>query len=332
MQHLFGVDSEPYSISKTAFTMLKLLSSTNGVPVFLDEYKPTDMQEKHLDELHRRMRALYGGEVDEKGRKDQGVNSYVLSAPVVIVGEQSNRESAISERIVTVNFDRSVPRDSRYSDSFKTIRTLDLAAFGYHYITYSLGVDVDAAFKTAEVTMTGIFGDKKMAPRVRHNITVTIMGFQQFEAFSKKFGVVFDGDIGFEEAIESLVEELDEEGNTMTAFDILVEQLAIMASKNSLTFGVDYRVNGNELYLHLPSCCNAYNKYARECNIHAEILDETAYRKQAQEIQSINGYVKGVGVPKYFRGSNKDQRRSVVIDIAEASKKLDMSGFKVTHE
>ena len=326
----FGVNSEPYSCSKTSFTMLKLLSSTNGVPVFLDEYKPSDMNARQLDDLHRRMRSLYGGEVDEKGRADQGVNTYVLSAPTVIVGEQTISESAISERIIGVNFDRGVPRDSHYANAFKAIRTMDIDSFGYQYITYSLGVDLDCAFSAAEVTMGQIFGDRKMAPRIKHNLTTTIMGFQQFESFARKYGVNFDGDIGFDGAIEALIEELDEEGNTMTALDLLIEQLAIMASKKAITPGVDYRVNGNEIYLHLPGCCNEYKRYARECGLLCEALDEKAYRKQAQEIQKSGGYVKGVGAQKCFRASEKDQRRALVIDVAEAEKKLDVSGFMVT--
>ena len=327
MQQLFGVDSEPYSCAKTSFTMLKLLSCTNGVPVFLDEYKPNDMSARQLDDLHRRMRSLYGGEVDEKGRADQGVNTYVLSAPTAIVGEQTINESAISERIVGVNFDRSIPRDSHYANAFKAIRTLDIDSFGYQYITHSLGVDIDAAFSAAEVTVDQIFGDRKMAPRIKHNLTTTIMGFQQFESFAKKYGVNFDGDIGFDGAIEALIEELDEEGNTKTAFDLFIEQLAIMASNKSLEPSVAYRINKNELYLHIPSCCNAFRKYAKECDLRIEVLDETAYTKQAQEIQKIGGYVKGVGSQKCYRSSGKNQKRSVVINLADAENKLDVSGF-----
>ena len=41
---LFGVvDTEPFSVTETEFALLKLISSTNAVPVFLDEYRPDDM-------------------------------------------------------------------------------------------------------------------------------------------------------------------------------------------------------------------------------------------------------------------------------------------------
>jgi hypothetical protein len=69
---LFGVVSaEPYSATATEFALLKLLSATNSVPVFIDEYKPFDMPRHRRNALHCYMRRLYTGEVKEQGRADQ---------------------------------------------------------------------------------------------------------------------------------------------------------------------------------------------------------------------------------------------------------------------
>ncbi|MCA9632663.1 MAG: toprim domain-containing protein, partial [Myxococcales bacterium] len=65
---LFGiVSAEPFSATETEFALLKLLSSTNSVPVFIDEYKPHDMPRHRRNTLHRYMRRLYTGEVEERG-------------------------------------------------------------------------------------------------------------------------------------------------------------------------------------------------------------------------------------------------------------------------
>ncbi|MCG8423335.1 MAG: CHC2 zinc finger domain-containing protein [Proteobacteria bacterium] len=71
------VSAEPYSATETEFALLKLLSATNSVPVFIDEYKPFDMPKYRRNTLHRTMRRLYTGEVEERGRADQSVVTYL---------------------------------------------------------------------------------------------------------------------------------------------------------------------------------------------------------------------------------------------------------------
>lgn len=101
---LFGIRSaEPFSATETEFALLKLLSSTNSVPVFIDEYKPFDMPKHRRHTLHRYMRRLYTGEVESRGRADQTVVSYRLHAPLCLAGETRPIESALVERIVTAN-------------------------------------------------------------------------------------------------------------------------------------------------------------------------------------------------------------------------------------
>ncbi|HCF61323.1 MAG TPA: hypothetical protein DFS52_25420, partial [Myxococcales bacterium] len=104
MWPLFGIrDAEPYSATETEFALLKLLTSTRSVPVFIDEYKPYDMQRQRLNTLHRYLRRLYRGETEERGRPDLKVNSYHLQAPVCVAGETRPTEAALLERIVTAN-------------------------------------------------------------------------------------------------------------------------------------------------------------------------------------------------------------------------------------
>jgi len=95
--------AEPYSATETEFALLKLLSATNSVPVFIDEYKPYDMQRFRKNTLHRYMRRLYTGEVEERGRADQTVVTYRLAAPLCLAGETRPLEPALVERIVSSN-------------------------------------------------------------------------------------------------------------------------------------------------------------------------------------------------------------------------------------
>jgi hypothetical protein len=118
---LFGiVSAEPFSATETEFALLKLLSATNSVPVFIDEYKPFDMQRHRKNTLHRYMRRLYTGEVEEQGRADQTLVSYRLSAPLCLAGETRPIEPALVERILTANPDKNaLQRDPKHERAFR---------------------------------------------------------------------------------------------------------------------------------------------------------------------------------------------------------------------
>ena len=61
---------DSFSVTQTKFALIKLLSATNSVPVFLDEYRPNDMSHHELNTIHRLLRSIYGGEVERRGRAD----------------------------------------------------------------------------------------------------------------------------------------------------------------------------------------------------------------------------------------------------------------------
>jgi hypothetical protein len=131
MWPLFGIrDAEPYSATETEFALLKLLTSTRSVPVFIDEYKPYDMQRQRLNTLHRYLRRLYRGETEERGRPDLKVNSYHLQAPVCVAGETRPTEAALLERIVTANPDKTtLAQNPTARAAYKELRSVDLVLF-----------------------------------------------------------------------------------------------------------------------------------------------------------------------------------------------------------
>jgi hypothetical protein len=123
MWPLFGVrDAEPYSATETEFALLKLLTSTRSVPVFIDEYKPYDMQRQRLNTLHRYLRRLYRGESEERGRPDLRVVTFHLQSPLCLAGETRPTEAALLERILTSNPSKTTI-DARGSTSVRVSYT-----------------------------------------------------------------------------------------------------------------------------------------------------------------------------------------------------------------
>jgi len=143
MRLLGYTDPKPNVVTMKSFPMLKLLSSTNAIPVFMDEYKVRDMKEDMVDNIHRYMRKSYNGEIESKGLANQTTRDYTLSAPMVVMGEWNITEPAIKERVIVVRFTSAVKKNPGMQSAYEALKQLHLETFMPRYIQYVLAQDVD---------------------------------------------------------------------------------------------------------------------------------------------------------------------------------------------
>ena len=101
---MFGMSAEPNSCSDTTFATITTLASSRGVPVWLDEYKESEMADWQKNKLHELLRKAATGGVEQRGNADQTTEEYHLRAPVVISGETRVRGSAEQRRAIDVQF------------------------------------------------------------------------------------------------------------------------------------------------------------------------------------------------------------------------------------
>ena len=80
----------------TAFTLMKDAASSNTIPMALDEFKPSKIDSYRLAPLLNHFRNSYDGQEGIRGRADQTTVSYELLAPLVVAGEESPDEAAIT--------------------------------------------------------------------------------------------------------------------------------------------------------------------------------------------------------------------------------------------
>lgn len=99
----FGMGASPWSASSTAFSLEQLHVGSRGSPVWIDEYKPSDMYERNVDRLHRFMRMATKESTRTKGRPDQSHLKFRMQSPIVLSGEQQINEAAVRRRAVQVN-------------------------------------------------------------------------------------------------------------------------------------------------------------------------------------------------------------------------------------
>ena len=316
MWPLFGVrDAEPYSATETEFALLKLLSSTRSVPVFIDEYKPYDMQRHRLNTLHRYLRRLYRGEVEERGRPDLKVVSYQLQAPVCVAGETRPTESALLERILTSNPDKTTLAEKpAHRQAYKELRAVNLLLFAPRYIQFCLGRDFAADLEVARAVAKALIPAERKAPlRVVENLTAMLVGIHLFEEFAKHCGCELPDDLGVEVAVHAVLDDvLETDHGVKNALDHFLEMLGVMAVQGDLKHKVHYVFDEGRLALHLESAYDAFRAHCKRIDYDGEMVDLKQLRRLVAESKKQGGFVIAESERVTF---DSGRRRAVVIDF-----------------
>jgi hypothetical protein len=319
MWPLFGIrDAEPYSATETEFALIKLLTSTCSVPVFIDEYKPYDMQRQRLNTLHRYLRRLYRGETEERGRPDLKVNSYHLQAPVCVAGETRPTEAALLERIITSNPEKATLKEmSGYQEAFRKLRSINLVLFAPRYIQFCLGRDFDADLKVAREVAKALFNGRKAPLRIAENITAMLLGVHLFEEFAKHCGCELPDDLGAEVAVSAVLDDvLETDYGVKNALDHFIEMLGVMAVQRYLKPHLHYAFDAGRLAIHLESAYDAFRVHAKRVDYEGEIVDLKSLRRLIVENKKQYGFVVAESERVNFESG---RRRAVLIDFTKTN-------------
>ncbi len=326
---LFGIaSSEPFSATETEFALLKLLSSTNSVPVFIDEYKPYDMPKPRRHTLHRYMRRLFTGEVESRGRADQTVATYRLQAPLCLAGETRPIEPAVVERIITANPSKdTLPGTPQFVRAFQKLKTVDLGLLTHGIVQHLLGRDTAADLALAKRIVERFVGGREIPIRLHDNLVAVVCGLLHFEAYAASHGIALP-DLDVERFVNAQCTDLLEGGGhkVKSGLDYFVEILSSLAVSGAIQYERQYTYTGGQLALHLGSCHAAYAEHCSRIGYEGEVLDKKALVRQLQEAQRRGGYVVEVSRTVSF-GSRNDKRRAAVINLAIAKAALDVDDF-----
>lgn len=317
---LFGVkDAEPYSATETEFALLKVLTSSRSVPVFIDEYKPYDMRRYKLNTLHRYLRRLFRGEVEERGRPDQTVNTYHLQVPLCVAGETRPIEAALLERIITSNPEKvTLDEHPECRESLRELKALDLSVFASRYIQFCLGRDFDADLAVAKQVTERLIAGRKVPLRVAENVTAMMLGIHLFEQFADACAYrALPPDLGVQQAIETVLGDvLETDQGVKNALDHFIEMLGVMSVQGELRHRTHYVFKDDLLYLHLESAYDSFRQHCRKIDYEGEVVDIKALRRLVRENRRQDGYVVSEGDRVYF-GVNSNRRRAIGIDLSK---------------
>jgi putative DNA primase/helicase len=95
IQPIFGLGTGLAASNITGFTLMRAASSSNTVPLIIEEFKAAQMTKANLDQVGNLLRSSYDGHIATRGRGDMGLNRYAITAPIILVGETSPFETAV---------------------------------------------------------------------------------------------------------------------------------------------------------------------------------------------------------------------------------------------
>lgn len=321
---LVGVVSEPYSCVKTTFTLIKLLSTTNSVPVVLDEYKPKDMKTEQLNTLHRYIRSLYKREVQERGHQDQRVIALPLRAPLCLAGETRPSEPAIVERLITAVLDKSNLTKERIK-TFKAVRKAETNRLAAPLIRWLLARDTKADIHKARRQADALIGDREIPPRVREHLAILQLGLNHYTGFSESLGVELP-DLDYGGAFEAVLDDLvgSKGKGAKSSLDFFLEKLSTLAAIGKIKKGVHYAYQDHNVAFDLDVCLLAVDKNWSRLD-EGERLDKKNLHALIRDNMKTGGYVKAKSELVTFRKAYRP--RALVIDLEAAKEKLDLDGF-----
>lgn len=330
LSEIFGLTPELHSAIGTKFSLLRLFSATNSIPIVLDELKPYSMEIKDVKRLTNLLRRAYGGEIEDRGRADLSTVGYHIQAPIAVAGEMAltSIDSAFMERCIQTNLNPdNLTGDSSYVKAFRSLKAMDKRGFAFSYIKWCLATDFEALIKEAE---TYLPEDLKTAnERIRDNILVMLTGLIALKCFSGDESLI-DKE-GIVKAITNeRAELLGEKGYPDIALTTFLETLATLAQTNRIRPCIHYMTDvvGTRLYIHLEDCLAEFRKFVRETVAGVEVLDKKAYRQQAKEMLG-RGYVLEMDKDKWFPslGENVEGKNRKCLEIDITKLPFDASGF-----
>jgi hypothetical protein len=283
-QRLLGYQSPLMTDCKTTrFVMLSLLGMSNSIPIALSEFR-----QSYGEAVTRFVLLGYDTGHDARGRGDQTITEYALSAPFSVDGEDIIGDPAAKERIVAVPLHpEMISENTDCYVAFMRLQGLDLELFAAGYIMHTLKQDVASLYKYAvnkvQESFLGV-----LPTRVRSNLTVAALGIYSFCNYTK----IPEPNLKEVLAVAlSTVWNVDM-GRGSTLVDLFVERIVNAVSMNEARFF--FRVKDNVMWFQLSTAFDYWMRQRRAVNL--PTLDRDAIR-----IQLVERYMTRGGKGQYIR-------------------------------
>jgi len=185
---LVGMRTDALGADVSRFALLAHLGQYNALPAWIGEFRPST---RNVVDLQMYLRMAYDGHRAERGRPDQSVAVYELTAPIVLDGEALFTDAALRERCIALRLKQNV-----------------VEAGTPAYVAYerllSASRELKAVFAADYLRWTLTYGARELAPllanlrdtltkdlpfgRLVNTAAIVLLGLSVFGAYSKKVG------------------------------------------------------------------------------------------------------------------------------------------------
>lgn len=116
------------TLNTTNFAGLKIMEEHGSFPIHFDEYGQKRLEEDEKERI--KMLAVTYPHKEERGTQDRGLDTYILTCPVIITGERNIRDAGIISRSIVLNLAKNEKRNDRYfSQWIQEVQNYSLMAF-----------------------------------------------------------------------------------------------------------------------------------------------------------------------------------------------------------
>lgn len=304
-----------FSAGSTPYPRMALLSSTNAIPIVLDEYRRDKV---NIPTLHQHLRMVYRAGMDARGSGDGSIRKFFFKAPVCVCGEDVPHDHALVQRIVIVQaFRDNVIQGGPYFGEVDRIKHLDIHEQAPAIIKFLLRRDTDNTLQAAGTLLASRVGNQFMEVRTRHNALAILSGAIWFDELCDELKL-YDVKLNKDAIIDNIVkrEGLPLVSEERGGLDYFFECLCSMINDPSspIRYGTHYRLQPRKgtLILPLRDVYALYNRWAHtKSQMH---LTESALRGLMLESErSSRGYV--VGTTKAKLGGKSKHVTTIDVDM-----------------
>lgn len=343
----FGMEGDPMTADDTKFVLMTTLASSCAVPMWFDEYKPSDMRSYEVDQFWNEIRKTTRGGVSSRGNADGSTDEYHLDAPVVVSGEERVHGSAEERRGIFTTFRKGATEPGSESahayakltgGSAKTngeieyFEGLDLSQHALAYYRFLLNCPEDglnAMWRDAARHVSELLaghGIEGLEDLVEQGLQTIKFGLELY----RWFGACHDADLPvtageIDDAVLYVATNVVGGVNRKTHLDVFLEVMGRAARHDYLEEGRHYKfVNEDdpeeELRFNLTTTFDKVARYAREHDVAEDLLNSADdYRERVSDSEGSD-YVVETSIPT--QGLN----RCVGIHRADATESIN--GFQ----
>jgi len=346
LHEMVGLDGNPHTPKDTKFAQIKLLSSTTNLPIWYDEYKPSELSQYKQDAFQDLLRRTTRGADESRGNADQTVTTYRMTAPILVSGEQSIQGAAEERRTIRTQFKKATTKNPTCARAFAELtgdsyedssgvhycEGLDLKNHAKAVHQYVMQLDEDEAKSVWNearshihnlLTESGISGVGDLEQQA---LQMVKFGMTLFQHFSNTVDADLDAvtNENIDDAILYIAQSMGED-NRVSHVDEFIGLMGNAIQDGALVWGQDIAVvhegePNEELRIKMERAHHAVSKYIREHGLTGYDLLNTPrdYKSRMGDMADENSsYV--LDVSKNTTGMN----RCVAIDTHALEEQVD---------